>query len=131
MLCSTQLSSVPFRTVTEIPMGYLIKRDPNTGEIIEWAPYPPEYPPPATRTRPRPPIVYEDQYYPIPYPSRPQRRSRKRPGRAHRLVRKAITWGIGLPWFIFSFILCEIHPAATLGSLGLLFGWALFRSFRD
>ena len=110
-------------------MGYLIKRDPNTGEIIEWTPYPPGYPPPATRHRPRPPIVYEDDYYPYgePVPRRPRRRT----GRVRRLARTAITWGIGLPWFIFSFILCEIHPAATLGSLGLLFGWALFRSFKD
>lgn len=109
-------------------MGYLIKRDPRTGELIEWVPdfQQQQYPPPAPRPQPRPPVMYEDDYYPAPHrePYRPRRRGR-------RLARKAVTWGLGLPWFIFSFILCEIHPAATLGSLGLLFGWALFRSFKD
>ena len=112
-------------------MGYLIKRDPSTGEIVEWVPYPPEYPPPATRPGRRRPALYEDEYYPVPYSAPRPWRAARRSGRARRLASKAVTWGIGLPWFIFSFVLCEIHPAATLGSLGLLFGWALFRSFGD
>lgn len=110
-------------------MGYLIRRDPYYGEVVEWQGPMPHYPPPAPRPMSGPP-AYPEDYYPPPmqYPPPRPRRAYTPP---RKYARKAVTWGLGVPWFVCSFALCEIHPACCLISLALLFGWALSRSFRD
>lgn len=109
---------------------HLRLRDPQTGRSLIVYEEPVYYPPVPIRQYP-PPAPTQEYPVPAPYeePWRPPRP--RRGGWGGRRRRKAVTWLLGIPWFVLSFALCEINPALTICSWGVLLGWLVFRSFRD
>lgn len=110
-------------------MGQLIRiRDPATGRAIVVQQEPIDYHPP-------PMPVYQDSY-PVAAPGyggggRGYRRRRRGRGWGGRWRRKANTWLIGLPAYVFFFCMAGVHPGITIAGWGLLTGWLVYRSIRD